>query len=274
MSTAVVTGAGAGIGRQCAIRLAADGYDIVVVDRDAEAAGSTAELLRSTGSTAIVVVGDTSLRPTHRAAAAASDGDLTLWVNNAGVTRDEPLHEASDDLVHEIIGINAIGYYWGCSAAVADFLGRRVGGAIVNISSIHAHRGFTDHAAYDMSKGAVEGLTRSVAATYGPYGIRANAVAPGAVVTPALRQSIAASEDGQARVMRVLTATPLRRMADADEIAGAVAWLGSDAAAYVSGQSLGVDGGWQAQAAVQPLDAALASSYGLEVESGLGPTSA
>ena len=153
MTTAVVTGAGAGIGRACAIRLAADGYRIVVVDRDGDAAESTAAQLRSSGAKAVVVVGDTSLRPTHRAAAETADGDLTLWVNNAGITRGERLHEASDELVIEVMGINALGYYWGCSAAVADFLGRGVGGAIVNISSIHAHRGFSNHAAYDMSKG-------------------------------------------------------------------------------------------------------------------------
>jgi NAD(P)-dependent dehydrogenase (short-subunit alcohol dehydrogenase family) len=269
VTTAVVTGAGAGIGRACAIRLSSDGYRLVVVDRDADAAERTATRLRETGGKAVVVVGDTSKRPTHRAAAEASDGDLTLWVNNAGITRGERLHEASDELVIEVMGINALGYYWGCSAAVADFLGRSVGGAIVNISSIHAHRGFSDHAAYDMSKGAVEGLTRSVAANYGPYGIRANDVAPGAVLTEAVRLSLDAETDGWRRLDPMLTATPLRRMATPEEIADAVAYLGSDAATYVSGQSLGVDGGWQAQAFVSPLETQHASRYGIDAQTGL-----
>jgi NAD(P)-dependent dehydrogenase (short-subunit alcohol dehydrogenase family) len=269
VTTAVVTGAGAGIGKACAIRLASDGYRIVVVDRDAEAAESTAEWLRSTGGESVVVVGDTSKRPTHRAAAEAADSDLKLWVNNAGITRGERLHQASDELVVEVLGINALGYYWGCSAAVADFLGRGVGGAIVNISSIHAHRGFSDHAAYDMSKGAVEGLTRSVAANYGPYGIRANDVAPGAVLTEAVRQSLDARIDGWHSLEPMLTATPLRRMTTPEEIADAVAFLGSDAAAYITGQSLGVDGGWQAQAVVHPLEPDLASRYGIDAATGL-----
>ena len=166
----------------------------------------------------------------------------------------------------EIIGINQIGTFWGCTEAVASFVKGKVKGAVVNISSVHGRGAWRDHAVYEMTKGAVDALTRNVATTYGPYGIRANAVAPGGVLTPALKEYFVKFGAKHRQALELMT--PLRRLAEPSEIAEVVSFLLSSKASYVSGQSLAVEGGWLSALGSGDLDPDLAKKYGLKSENG------
>ncbi|MDR6867096.1 NAD(P)-dependent dehydrogenase (short-subunit alcohol dehydrogenase family) [Microbacterium resistens] len=238
--SAVVTGSGKGIGRAVAERLTADGWLVVGLERS-PGSGSVED-----GAVAQVVLGDASAREAHQRAAEAAMAlaPLAGWVNNAGITKRTPLHELDEDVVREILGINGFGYVWGCSAAVTAFLDQGVAGAIVNVGSIHGRASHPDHAAYEFTKGGIDALTRSVAVTYGGLGIRANVVAPGGVRTPHLEAQIAASPDPVAAERALAEGPPMGRIARAEEVAALTAFLLSDAAPYVTGQSIAVDGGW------------------------------
>ncbi|MEI3843200.1 MULTISPECIES: SDR family NAD(P)-dependent oxidoreductase [unclassified Microbacterium] len=240
--SAVVTGSGKGIGRAIAERLTADGWIVVGLERTA-GSGSVED-----GACAEVVLGDASERGAHERAAAAARARAPLagWVNNAGITRRTPLHALDEDAVRELVGINGFGYVWGCAAAVSAFVDQGVAGAIVNVGSIHGRLSHPDHAAYEFTKGGIDALTRSVAVTYGGLGIRANTVAPGGVRTPHLDAQIAASPDPGAAERALAEGPPMGRIARAEEVAAVVAFLLSDEAPYLTGQSIAVDGGWSA----------------------------
>jgi NAD(P)-dependent dehydrogenase (short-subunit alcohol dehydrogenase family) len=258
-ASVVVTGAGAGIGRAIAERLAADGWQVVALERDERLAAT----LRS--AVAEVVLGDVAERASLDAAAAAARALAPLrgWVNNAGVTTQGTLHDPDPEQVRRLLSVNVDGTYWGCSAAVRAFTAQAGPGAIVNVSSIHGRAGAVAHAAYDTSKGAIEALTRHVAAAYGAYGIRANAIAPGAVLTQALERSFAEAEDGAARRAHLEEQAPLRRIGEPAEIAAVAAFLLSEQASFLTGQSIAVDGGWTAALVPPPLDPELAARYGI-----------
>ncbi|NCA18345.1 MAG: SDR family oxidoreductase [Actinobacteria bacterium] len=269
---AVVTGAGSGIGRAIAMKLAAE-YALINVDINGENLAAVEREIASQGFHAQSIVGDVADRATHIKARelAAVNGTLVAWVNCAGWTRGAALHDFPNDpkLFEELIATNQNGTFWGCAEAVHSFVSQKVRGAIVNISSVHGRRAWRDHALYEMTKAAVDALTRNVAVTYGPYGIRCNAVAPGAVMTPALAKSFADAPDPAARQHSLEALTPLKRIADAAEIAEVVAFLLSDKASYVSGQSLAVEGAWTSALGAIDLDPELARIYGLNSETGL-----
>lgn len=254
----VVTGSGKGIGRGIAERLTADGWTVVGVERSAS---------RSVGDgvCAAVVVGDSADRATHLRAAdeARALAPLGGWVNNAGITRRTPLHDLDEASVRELVDINGLGYLWGCSAAVSAFVDQGTPGAIVNVGSIHGRASFVDHAAYEFTKGGIDALTRSVAVTYGPYGIRANTVAPGGVRTPHLDAQIAAAADPAAEERALTEGPPMRRIATVEEVAALAAFLLGDEASYLSGQSIAVDGAWTASFGAPQADAAIAERFGL-----------
>lgn len=259
-SSVVVTGAGAGIGRAIAERLAADGWAVVALERDPELAASLH------GVVAATVVGDAGVRDDLAAAAREAEALAPLggWVNNAGVTTLGTLHEPDPEQVRRLLSVNVEGVYWGCSEAVRAFTAGARAGAIVNVSSVHGRAGAVAHAAYDTSKGAIDALTRHVASAYGPYGIRANAIAPGAVMTLALERSFEAVEDGAARRAMLEQRAPLRRIGTPAEIAAVAAFLLSEQASFLTGQSIAVDGGWTTALVPPPLDPELAERYGLE----------
>lgn len=256
----MVTGCGQGIGRAVMDRLADDGYTVVGVEIDGEAARGARAALRNRGE---VVVGDASDRSILQAAAsrAMTSSPLWGWINNAGVMPDTNLHEPDVGVAERVLSVNLFGYYWGCSAAVRAFLAQRSGGAIVNVSSVHGRAAYPSSAAYDASKGAVDALTRYVAVEYGAIGIRANAVAPGGVRTPMFERYLAAADDREAAEQAASRDAPLRRVGEPSEIAAVVAFLLSDDAAFVSGQSIAVDGGLTARCCTFDLDPSLAALY-------------
>jgi NAD(P)-dependent dehydrogenase (short-subunit alcohol dehydrogenase family) len=169
-------------------------------------------------------------------------GRLDAWVNCAGLTRPRSLPDLDPSEVARTIDVNLYGTLWGTQAAVASWLGNGTGGAIVNVSSVHGRRAYPDHAVYEMSKAAIEALTRSVAVSYAEAGIRANAVAPGAVRTPALEASIGSAPDSQAALAELTAFIPAGRLAEVEEVAAAVEYLLSDEATYINGHTLVIDG--------------------------------
>ena len=254
----VVTGSGKGIGRGIAERLTADGWLVVGVER------SPSDSVEA-GACAAVVLGDSAERATHTAAAdrARALAPLAGWVNNAGITHRTPLHELDEETVRAVVETNGLGYLWGCSAAVSAFVDQTSGGSIVNVGSIHGRASFLDHAAYEFTKGGIDALSRSVAVSYGAYGIRANTVAPGGVRTPHLEAQIASAPDPEAEERGLADGPPLRRIATVDEVASLVAYLLGDESGYISGQSIAVDGAWTAAFGAPAPDAALDARYGV-----------
>lgn len=269
---AVVTGAASGIGRGIAHRLAQD-YVVILVDINPTTLPVVGREITDAGNSAFPLLGDVAKRETHHQARllAESKGTITAWVNCAGWTRGAPLHDFPNDpkVLEELIAVNQVGTFWGCAEAVNCFIEGKVRGAIVNISSVHGRRAWPDHAVYEMTKGAVDALTRNVAVAYGPYGIRANAVAPGAIMTPALAQSFVDAPDPKARRQSLELLTPLKRIGEPSEIAEVVAFLLSAKASYVSGQSIAVEGGWTSALGTAEADPDLARRYGLDPKTGL-----
>lgn len=271
-SVTVVTGAASGLGRAIAETLAIS-TAVILVDIDEGGLVEVASHLRDSGGSAAVVVGDVSVRQTHKTAAAKASefGILSGWVNCAGINLGGRLHSYQEDPsdLHRVINVNQVGTLWGCIEALTNYVATKTEGAIVNISSVHGIRAWRDQAIYEMTKAAVEALTRNVAVVYGPYGIRANSVSPGAILTPVLEKSIRDASNPQKRRETLERITPLKRIAMPDEVAQVVAFLLSSKASYVSGQNLCVDGGWTASLGSGDLDGELAMRYGLNPTTGI-----
>jgi NAD(P)-dependent dehydrogenase (short-subunit alcohol dehydrogenase family) len=245
MASHVVTGGGRGVGRAIVERLAAAGDDVAVIEFDPAALDWIEE---HPAGRIVPVVGDASDPAVADRAVAAVPSPLSGWVNNAAVFRDAWLHEVPPSEVLALIGRNLDPVVVGSAAAVRAFLPQGAG-AIVNVSSHQAQRVVRGALAYATAKAAIEGLTRALAVDYGPRGIRVNAVALGSITTERSEAHVAGLDEAGAehfaREIRLLQ--PLGRMGRADEVADAVAFLLSDAAGFINGVVLPVDGGRAAQ---------------------------
>lgn len=242
--TAFVTGAARGIGAATATRLAADGYTVAVVDLDADAAVLTAGKINAAGGTAIGLgcdVADEASVTDAVARTVAELGSLDVLVNNAGVLRDNLLFKMSVDDWDTVVSVHLRGAFL-CSRAAQQHMLEH-GGAIVNTSSVSAlgNRGQANYAA---AKAGIQGFTRTLAMELGPFGIRVNAVAPGFIATEMTAATAArigvSAEELQAKTAEI---TPLRRVGHPADIANVVAFLASDDAGFVTGQTIYVDGG-------------------------------
>ncbi|GAB6856539.1 SDR family NAD(P)-dependent oxidoreductase [Microbacterium xylanilyticum] len=238
--TVVVTGAGSGIGRATAVRLAREGARVVAVDASRS---RLQDLERELGERVVSVDGNLMHQLTADLAVAAAHGRIDGLANIAGIMDGfEPTAEIQDETWERVIGVNVTGMMRMTRAALPLMLaaGR---GAIVNVSSEAGRRGSAAGTPYTVSKHAVNGFTLSTAFFYTPQGVRCNAVAPGPVATniEAAFRSAAAQE----RLGPVMQAT-LPPVAQPEAIAAAITWLLSDDAADVSGAVIPVDGGWAA----------------------------
>jgi len=241
----VVTGAASGIGRATALRLAGEGARVLATDRAAEGLAETADLARAQGTPLETLVADVAEADGPRrvmATAVARFGGLRLLMNNAGVGGAKRADATSDEDFDAHLAINLRSVFRFSREAVGLMAGE-AGAAIVNVASIFGIVGFPGNAAYAAAKAGVAGLTRQMAADYGPHGIRINAIAPGLIETGMTRARIADSAWFRGQMTE---ATPLGRNGTPGDIAAAAAFLLSADAAFITGQVLVVDGGWLA----------------------------
>jgi len=241
--TALVTGAGSGIGRETALVFAAEGANVVVADRDAAAGTATVASIADAGGQAHFVAVDVARATAVEAAVAEAErtyGALHVLFNNAGVfpEGDGLPVDTPEAVWQQVIDVNLKGVFLGCKYGIPALL-RAGGGSIINTASFVAVMGAaTAQIAYTASKGGVLAMTREIAVAYARQGIRANALCPGPVDTPLLQELLA---DPDARARR-LVHVPMGRLARPDEIARAVLFLASEDASYVSGSTFLVDG--------------------------------
>lgn len=239
----LVTGAGRGIGREAALGFAARGAAVGVLDIREEDARDTVAAIEASGGRALplaVDVADEDSVGTAVTAVAEAFGGLDFAHNNAGVTGEPAtrLHEMTTAEWDRIVAINLTGTY-NCMKYELALLEERGGGAIVNTSSNAGLYGIPGMPAYVASKHGVVGISKSAAVDYGPKGIRVVALCPGSTATPMMKE-FTAGTDGAARRAQAI---PLGRLAEPEEIAAAAVWLCSDAARFVTGVFLSVDGG-------------------------------
>ena len=244
---ALVSGSAQGIGRAIALRLAREGAAIIVEDRlDNERAEETLQQVQATGAKACLLTGDVGKVADDQRVIAdgvAKMGRIDILVNNAGVERRAPFLDAGETDYDLVLNVNLKGVFFLTQAFarhVRDRGGRQDGGGrVINISSVHEEQPFPHIASYCASKGGVKMLMRDLAIELAPLGINVNNVAPGAIETP-----INAHLMSDPVLMKALLANiPLQRLGTPDDVAATVAFLASEAAAYMTGSTLVVDGG-------------------------------
>jgi len=249
---AVITGASSGIGQAIAVRLAREGCNVVINYRkdlegaeetEAQALNQACDLAsKECGVETLTIQGDVSQEADILnlvKAAVERFGRLDIWINNAGIQIEQPSHEVTAEQLDRVLNVNLRGAYLSAREAIKQFLAQNSPGVIINISSVHEIIPRPQYVSYSMSKGAMGNMTRTLALEYAHTGIRVNGIAPGATVTP-INQAWTEDTQKQAEVEKHI---PMQRAGTPEEMAAAVAFLASDEAAYITGQTLYIDGG-------------------------------
>ncbi len=248
---ALITGAASGIGRAIAIRLAQEGCAVAINYRsDRAEAEETQDQAMQAACQDIEACGGRSL-VVHGDMAQADDivnlvntvitkfGQLDILVNNAGIQLEQASHEVSTEDLDRVLAINLRGAFLCARETLKHFIARDYPGVIINVSSVHEIIPRPHYVSYAMSKGGMGNLTRTLALEYAERGIRVNAIAPGATATPINDEW---TEDAQKQA-QVASFIPMRRVGQPEEMAAIAAFLASDEAAYITGQTLYIDGG-------------------------------
>jgi NAD(P)-dependent dehydrogenase (short-subunit alcohol dehydrogenase family) len=244
---ALITGAAHGIGQAIALRLADEGCNVAIFDRDADAAEKTAEAVRQKGRKAAVATGDIGDEQSVSSGMAAlirEIGHVDILVNNAGILRVGKLIESSVQDWRDSFSTNVDGVFWSCRAVLPHMVERR-SGCVVNTASWLGKRALANYSSYCATKFAVVALTQSLALEMAEHGIRVNAVGPGIIVDTRMREE---SEEMHKRQGLPLAAEraktiPLGRLGYPNDVARVVAFLASDEADYMTGQTVNVTGG-------------------------------
>ncbi|MEO6092217.1 MAG: SDR family NAD(P)-dependent oxidoreductase [Novosphingobium sp.] len=242
--TALVTGAGSGMGRATAMRLAREGRPVGVLDIDKAGAEAAAAEITTGGGKALALVADVSDRAQVEGAAARlrdAFGPITILINNAALENFCPFPDITEDNWDRLMAVNLRGAYILVQVVLPDML-EGGWGRIVNLSAIGAQTGAPNMVHYAATKGGVIAMTRSLAVELGPKGITVNSVSPGFIDTPMARRAI----DGDLFPVpyeQILAGYPIPRLGTAEEIAAACCFFASEDAGYITGQLLGVNGG-------------------------------
>lgn len=238
-TAALITGGTSGIGRATAKKLAQLGIHVVVVGRNAERGKNTVDEIRAAGGTADFISSNlqdaASARAVAKRAIELGNGHVDILINNAGIYPFGPTHEMTEQQFDRVFSLNVKAPYF-LVAELAPLMAQRGKGAIVNLSTMAADYGAVGMSLYGSSKAAINLLTKTWTAEYGPSGVRVNAVSPG----PTRTEGTDAMGEG---LEQLATQGPARRPATADEIAEAIVFLATDRASFVYGAKLAVDGG-------------------------------
>lgn len=247
--TAVITGAGSGMGRAIGILFAQEGCSVVLADYNEETVKETAAIIKEKGYNAIPVQTDVSnLKQVEKLINTVIEkyGSLDILVNNAGIfDESKQVTGLEEELWDNVMGVNLKGPFWACKHAIPHML-KKGKGAIVNVASIAGLIGGAGGAAYTASKHGLIGLTKQMAVSYGSQGIKVNVICPGAIITGMLPREEAESSDNPYRAK--FLSVPAARVGEANEIATAALFLACDKSDFIHGHSLVVDGGWVIQA--------------------------
>jgi glucose 1-dehydrogenase len=240
--TALITGASSGIGKAIALRLAQEGCNIAINYRSKPQEAEAVAAETQQNSETLLVKGDISKEEDILQIVNSTIekfGGFDILVNNAGIQSDFPSHELPTEKFDQVLGVNLRGAFICARESIKHFLSQARSGTIINVSSVHEIIPRPNYLSYSMSKGGMGNLTKTLALEYANRGIRVNAIAPGATITP-INQSWADDPEQKAIVASHI---PMARPGYPEEMAASAAFLASDEAAYITGQTLYIDGG-------------------------------